>query len=89
MYCGTHSGKNGDKIVRSGLVAVPSTKVKPPTIGDCTVAFECKLVCAYDAGDHTLFVGEVVAVTGDPDKMKHLFVTTRTKMVAMDQKGSI
>lgn len=89
MYCGMHSGKKGDKIALSGLVTVPSIKVKPPTINDCTVAFECKLVCAYDAGDHTLFIGEVVAVTGDPSRTKHLFVTTRTKMVAMDQKGNI
>jgi flavin reductase (DIM6/NTAB) family NADH-FMN oxidoreductase RutF len=89
MYCGSHSGKEGDKIARSGLEATPSAKVKPPTIKDCTVAFECKVVCQYDAGDHTLFIGEVVAVTGDTTRMKHLFVTTRTKTVAMDQKGNL
>ena len=89
LYCGTHPGHAGDKIARAGLVAVPSTKVRPPTIGDCTVAFECKVTCEYDAGDHTLFVGEVVAVTGDLNRAKHLFVTTRSKMVAMDQNGNV
>jgi flavin reductase (DIM6/NTAB) family NADH-FMN oxidoreductase RutF len=89
LYCGTHSGKNGDKLARSGLFTMPSTKVRPPTIKDCTAAFECKVVSAYDAGDHTLFVGEVVAVMGDPGRPKHLFVTTGKKMVAMDQKGNL
>jgi flavin reductase (DIM6/NTAB) family NADH-FMN oxidoreductase RutF len=89
LYCGSHSGKSGDKIARAGLTAVPSTKVRPPTIKDCTVAFECMVVSAYDAGDHTLFVGEVVAVIGDPARQRHLFVTTGSKMVEMDQKGTL
>jgi flavin reductase (DIM6/NTAB) family NADH-FMN oxidoreductase RutF len=88
LYCGTHSGKDGNKLTRSGLTVVPSVKVRPPTIKDCTVALECKVVCAYDAGDHTLFIGEVVAVTGSPAKPQHLFMTTGSKMVAMDNKGN-
>ncbi len=89
LYCGTHSGKNGDKLSRSGLTTIPSIKVRPPTIKDCTVALECKVVCAYDAGDHTLFIGEVVAVSGDPSKPRHLFVTVGSRMVAMDSMGGI
>jgi flavin reductase (DIM6/NTAB) family NADH-FMN oxidoreductase RutF len=89
LYCGTHSGKVGDKLAKSGLATLPSTKVLPPTIRDCTVALECKVVSAFDAGDHTLFVGEVVAAAGSPDRPKHLFVTTGRKMVAMDNKGNV
>ncbi len=89
LFCGTHSGRDGDKLSRSGLTVAPSTKVRPPTIQDCTVALECKVVSAYDAGDHTLFIGEVVAVTGSPLRPKHLFVTTGSKMVAMDSKGNL
>jgi len=89
MYCGWHSGRYENKFARSGLVAVPSKKVKPPTVDGCTVAFECKLVQTYEVGDHTLFIGEVVTVTGDPERPKHIFVTTGTRSMAMDQKGSM
>jgi flavin reductase (DIM6/NTAB) family NADH-FMN oxidoreductase RutF len=87
MYCGSHSGKREDKFACSGLAAVPSKKVKPPTVDGCTVAFECKLVRSQEVGDHTLFVGEVVAVTGDTDRPRHIFVTTGIRSMAMDQKG--
>lgn len=88
MYCGHHSGRSGDKFTQSGLVAVPSRKVRPPSVEGCTVAFECKLVQSHEVGDHTFFVGEVVAVTGDTNRPKHVFVTTRTQPLAMDQEGS-
>jgi len=87
MYCGTRSGKKGDKIARSGLETVPSAKVRPPAIKDCTAALECKVVGEYEAGDHILFVGEVVAVQGDPTRPKHLFATAEYKLVAMDPEG--
>jgi len=89
MYCGTHSGKCEDKFARSGLVPTPSKKVRPPTVDECTVAFECRLVQSHEVGDHTLFVGEVVAVTGDTERPRHIFVTTGTRPMAMDQKGKL
>lgn len=32
---------------------------------------ECRAVNTIDTGDHTIFVGEVVAKSGDPDAMKN------------------
>jgi flavin reductase (DIM6/NTAB) family NADH-FMN oxidoreductase RutF len=87
MYCGTHSGRGRDKFASCGLVPVPSRKVRPPTIEGCTVALECRVVDSHEAGDHSLFVGEVVAATGDRDKPAHLFATTGARMISMDQKG--
>jgi flavin reductase (DIM6/NTAB) family NADH-FMN oxidoreductase RutF len=89
MYCGSHSGRCEDKFARTGLVAVPSKKIRPPTIEGSTVAFECRLVQSLEVGDHTLFIGEVVAVTGDPQRPSHIFVTTGRKLMAMDQNGDI
>ena len=87
MFCGTKSGRDGDKIAKAGLSTVPSVKVKVPTIKDSTVAFECKLVDSHVAGDHTLFIGEVVATTGTPNKEKHLFGTSKFSLFAMDGNG--
>jgi flavin reductase (DIM6/NTAB) family NADH-FMN oxidoreductase RutF len=87
MACGTSSGRVVDKITRAGLSIVPSKKVKPPTIVDCTVAFECKVIDSFVAGDHTLFIGEVVATTGTPNREKHLFGTSKYILVAMDDNG--
>jgi flavin reductase (DIM6/NTAB) family NADH-FMN oxidoreductase RutF len=89
MICGTKSGRDGDKLDKAGLVIVPSLKVKPPTIKDSTVAFECKLYDSHVAGDHTLFIGEVVAITGTPGKEKHLFLDRNYKPFAMDQNGKV
>ncbi|MGD0818282.1 MAG: flavin reductase family protein [Methanomassiliicoccales archaeon] len=87
LICGTKTGRDGDKFAKAGLSVVPSLKVKPPTIKDSTVAFECKVVDTFVAGDHTLFIGEVVATTGTLNKEKHLFGTSKFKLFAMDESG--
>jgi flavin reductase (DIM6/NTAB) family NADH-FMN oxidoreductase RutF len=54
-----------DEFTHSGLTAIPSLKVKPPSIKECQVNFECKLVWEKESGDHTgdhiVVVGEVIA----------------------------
>ena len=85
--CGTKSGRNMDKIKASGLELVDSKAVKVPTLKDATVAFECKVVSELKTGDHTVFAGEVVATRGNPDKTKHLFVTSKHKFFGMDHTG--
>lgn len=89
LYCGFHSGRCDDKFAKTGLVPIPSRKVKPPTVDGCTVAFECKLVQSHEVGDHTLFVGEVVAVTGDPEKLMHIYVNSSSRPLALDHEGHI
>ena len=59
--CGTKSGRKIDKFKEAGLKAVKAKKVKPPLVDGAVANFECKLVGECDAGDHTIFVGEVVA----------------------------
>jgi len=52
---------NGDKFKRAGLTPVKAARVKPPRIKECIAAIECKVVKSIPAGDHTIFVGNVVA----------------------------
>jgi flavin reductase (DIM6/NTAB) family NADH-FMN oxidoreductase RutF len=37
----------------------------------------------FETGDHTVFVGNVVGTSGNPDKPKHLFVSSRHKLFGM------
>lgn len=88
LICGTKSGRDGDKIKSAGITLVGSKAVKVPTIDGVTVAFECKVVDQFETGDHTVFVGEVVGVSGNPDKPRHLYVSSKFKLFGMSGTGS-
>ncbi len=60
-FCGTKSGRDYDKFKETGLTPRPASKVKPPLIEECYAHLECRVVQRYTCGDHTLFIGEVVA----------------------------
>ena len=68
-YCGVKSGRDVDKFAETGLTAIPSLKVRPPRIEECFGHIECRVVQSHVFGDHTLFVGEVVASSADEDVM--------------------
>ena len=85
--CGTKSGRDGDKIEPSGLKLVNSKAVKVPTIEGATVAFECKVVDQIVTGDHTVFIGQVVGMSGNLDKSRHLYVTANHKLFGMSGDG--
>ena len=68
--CGTVSGRAcPDKLAEFGLTAIPSTKVRPPSIEECPVNIECELLQRITVGDHDLFLGTVVAMRVDADKL--------------------
>jgi flavin reductase (DIM6/NTAB) family NADH-FMN oxidoreductase RutF len=67
LYCGTHSGRDGDKVGPSGLQLVPASVVQVPLLGGAVYNLECTLHAAVETGDHVLFVGEVVAAHLDKE----------------------
>lgn len=73
MVVGSRSGREVDKFSISGLTPIPADVVKPPLIKECPINIECKLVAEFDVGDHTIFVGEVVATHISEIKEKLLF----------------
>ncbi|MCK5346031.1 MAG: flavin reductase family protein, partial [Candidatus Heimdallarchaeota archaeon] len=87
--CGVESGRNQNKIKKSGLKLVNSRVVRTPTIDDVSVALECELVNSFVTGDHTVFVGEVVAITGNPMKSKHLYAAPNSRLIALYLNGNI
>ena len=62
-HCGTASGRDGDKFAGAGLTETPAEAVDAPLVKECFAHLECRVVKAPRAGDHTLFVGEVVAAS--------------------------
>ena len=68
----------------AGLSLIDSVAVRVPTIDGATVAFECKVVGQFETGDHTVFVGEVVATRGEPQKAGHLYVTANYKLFSLE-----
>jgi flavin reductase (DIM6/NTAB) family NADH-FMN oxidoreductase RutF len=73
LLIGNKSGRDTDKFTEFKLTPLQATAVKPPLIKECPINIECKVVGELDAGDHTLFSGEVVASHASPPKGKLLF----------------
>ena len=67
---GTISGRNGlDKFTEYGLTPIISDLVAPPIIKECPVNMECKVLSITEVGDHDLFLGQVLALHVDSDKI--------------------
>ncbi len=66
--CGTLSGHRvDDKFAAAGLTPLDALEVDAPLIEECLGHLECALVEAITLGDHTLFVGEVIAIQAEKE----------------------
>lgn len=74
-FCGTHSGRSTDKIDETTLTLSPAKKVKVSVIKECYAHLECRMVQNLTVGDHTLFIGEIVAVQADENTFKNDLLT--------------
>lgn len=61
-YCGCVSGRDVDKFEKTGLTAVPASKVHAPLVLECPINLECAVKQILELGVHTLFIAEIVAV---------------------------
>jgi len=62
LFCGTHSGRDVDKFQEAGLTPLPAKYVQGPLVGECIANLECRLAGRMESGDHTIFVGEILAI---------------------------
>lgn len=67
QICGSRSGRDVDKFAASGLTKEKAEKIASPLIAECPVNIECVKVKEVEAGDHTWFVGEIVAARGSAE----------------------
>ena len=68
---GGYSGKQYDKIKalkELGFEFYDAKKIKAPMVKSAAMNAECKLLNEFPLGDHTMFVGEVVEASNNPDK---------------------
>jgi len=61
LFFGSTSGRSVDKFRETGIMTAKARLVRPPLLKGATINFECKLDREIDTGDHTLFIGRVVA----------------------------
>lgn len=61
LFCGRKSGRNVDKFAETGLREQKAEKVSAPLIKGAIAQFECVVRSIVPAGDHSIFVGEVLA----------------------------
>jgi len=73
LLCGTRSGRDLDKFKESGLTSIPATAVRPPLIGEALTNLECKVVNTLRTGDHTIFVGQIVAAHHSTRALRRLY----------------
>ena len=81
VRCGTSSGRNHDKFKETGLTALPGKKVKAPLIQECVGHLECKLHSQFTAGDHTIFLGEIVNAQVDKGAFGDSYDLGKTRMI--------
>jgi len=67
---GTISGRDGlDKFSEYGLTPLKSSVLDAPIIEECPLNLECKVLNISEVGDHDLFLGEVLVMHVDADKL--------------------
>ena len=72
LGCGRCSGRDENKAEKLNIALEKSSVVKPEYVKNSRVVFECVLKSCAEASDHTLYMGEIVAVHGDSG-VKQLF----------------
>jgi flavin reductase (DIM6/NTAB) family NADH-FMN oxidoreductase RutF len=68
-FCGIVSGRKVDKFFQTKFTALPAQKVKAPLIKECPVNLECVVKNTITLGTHDMFLGEIVALHVDEDKL--------------------
>jgi len=81
LYCGRVSGRSVDKFKETKLTAAPAKRVKAPIIEECIAHLECKVEKQITVGDHTLFLGKIVAAYADEGIFDETFDIKKAKLV--------
>lgn len=81
LLCGRMTGKEHDKFKEAHLTPAPAKMVKPPIIEECVAHLECRLRQQTTTGDHTLFIGEVLAAYANEDVFDGKFDLEKVKLI--------
>ncbi|HIE14529.1 TPA: flavin reductase family protein [Candidatus Bathyarchaeota archaeon] len=81
LYCGKVSGRKADKFKEANLTPLPAKRVRSPIINECIGHLECNLYKKVPAGDHTLFIGRIVAAYVNEGTFTGTFDTKKVKLI--------
>lgn len=64
-YVGIYTGAKVDKFSECKLTKVESKVVSAPTIAECPLALECRVIEVIPMGTHDVFIADIVSVSCD------------------------
>lgn len=64
-YAGIYTGAKVDKFKECSLTKLESKEVSAPTIAECPVALECRVIEVIPMGSHDVFIADIVNVSCD------------------------
>ena len=73
LFFGSKSGRDIDKFAEFDCETAPADKIDSVLLSDAVANFECTLVSHMPAGDHIIFVGEIVAAHINTEPKKRLY----------------
>ena len=78
LYCGTVSGRSGDKLAKTSLQFHQALSVKPPHLAGAVLNYECRVVHTYNAGDNksfTIVIAEIqqIVPTSGKDNLDKIY----------------
>ena len=76
QYLGSVTGAELDKLELTRLPTLRARKVDAPLLEGCVGWIECGVHDAYAIGDHTLFIGKVVAASAEKDAFDDTWLLT-------------
>ena len=73
LFFGSKSGRDTDKLAELECKTEPAQIIDSVILSDAVANFECKLVSQAEAGDHIIFVGEIVCSHMNTETKKRLY----------------
>jgi len=73
LFYGSKSGRECDKFVECECAIEPAKQIDSVLLSDAVANFECELESHMHAGDHVIYVGEVVASYANSEPKKRLY----------------
>jgi len=75
LFFGSKSGRDVDKFAEFDCKTEPAKEIDSVILVDAVANFECTLESQMPAGDHFIFVGEIVAAHINTEPKKRLYTT--------------
>ena len=75
LFFGSRSGRDVDKLAEFNCETAPTAEIDSVLLVDAVANFECTLEQHMHAGDHVIFIGNIVAAHTNTETKKRLYTT--------------